>query len=59
LTQTKRLLVAVEKLEVELARKVGNEAEKKALRDYRKDDIPSTYRKAVAEYYEDLSKQGE
>ena len=51
--------MAVEKLEVELARKVGNEAEKKALRNYRKDDIPSTYRKAVAEYYEDLSKQGE
>jgi len=39
-----------------LQRKVGKEVEDKALRSYSKERIPSGYRKAVAEYYEELSK---
>ena len=56
LGQVRALLGAVEKVELELAKKVAGDDEKKALRNYRKDEIPLPYRKAVASYYEELSK---
>ncbi len=56
LSKVQSLLAALEKVEMELQRKAGKEAESKALRNYSKERIPSSYRKAVAEYYEELSK---
>ena len=58
LSQVRSLLAALEGIEAELQRKVGQEAENKALRNYSKERIPSAYRKAVAKYYEELSKGG-
>jgi hypothetical protein len=58
LGKVQSLLAALEKVETELRRKVGKEAEDRAMRDYSKEKIPSAYRKAVAEYYEELSKGG-
>jgi hypothetical protein len=59
LAQVNALLSAVEKLEAGLAEKVETEKEKKAMKDYRKDDVPGAYKPAVAAYYEELSKTGE
>jgi hypothetical protein len=56
LSKVQSLLAALEKTEMELQRKAAKEAESKALRNYSKERIPSGYRKAVAEYYEELSK---
>ncbi len=56
LAQVASLLKEVEKIELALAKKIAGDEERKALNSYRKDDIPQPYRKAVAAYYEELSK---
>jgi len=57
LEQVRTLLRSLEKAEQELGAKVAKEKEGKALRNYRKEDIPRAYREAVAAYYEELSKE--
>jgi len=47
---------ALEKVESDLQKRIGEEAQKRALRDYRRDEVPGMYRRAVADYYEELSK---
>jgi hypothetical protein len=59
LQQVRAVLRALEKVEQELGAKVAKEKENKALRNYRKEEIPRAYREAVAAYYEDLSKSEE
>ena len=57
LGQVRKLLTALEKAEQVLGAKVAQEKESKALRNYRKEDIPRGYRQAVAAYYEELAKE--
>jgi len=57
LGQVRKLLTALEKAEQVLGARVAQEKENKAMRNYRKEDIPRGYRQAVAAYYEELAKE--
>ncbi len=56
IAQVQAMLSNVEKLEAGLSQKIEKEKESKAMKNFRKDEVPGAYKPAVAAYYEELSK---
>ena len=57
LNEIRGLRSAIEKLALDASKKIAKQAENKAMKNYRKDDIPANYKTAVAAYYEELAKE--
>ena len=56
IAQVQSMLSAVEKMEAGISQKIEKEKEAKAMKNFRKDEVPGAYKPAVAAYYEELSK---